>query len=468
MRLSNSAAMTTSFPSLPRRLIALLAALALTVALPAQQAQRDYQPSDATADALPKYKEAMDAKPPNYAGALAILNNLLAKVPADSYDAALIHQYRMQVFLQQGEFAKAIEPMERSLTLSESNKPTFFDERITRELYYFLVQLYFQEASQLKNNTLAITYYDKADKAMAHWLKITPQTNAEAQLIYAQLLFSRGMINAAHPDHDLLKRAIEQVDIGLKLTTRPKDTFYVLKLVCLNQLDRYEEASELLEMLVKLKPDNTAYWQQLAAIYLTIAANNEGKDQQKARENNIRSIVTIERAQANGFMNTRKDHYNLIGIYFNISQYEKAAELLERGLKSDQIENDPKNWELLALCYQQLQRPLKGVDALKEGTKAFPTSGQLEFLIAQAYTSLDKPQDALTHIQAAIAKGGLAKPYQAYLSLAYTAYSLQQYDIALNAARKATEYPEGVKDGRNMEKALDDLIKDREAKKNKS
>jgi len=450
-------------------MLGLAAALCLAVTLTAQQPVRDYNPSDDTAEALPKYKEAMDAKPPNYAAALAILNGIQAKVPADSYDTAYVLQLKLQIFLQQGDFAKAIEPMERSLQLSEAHTPTYFDERVTRELYYFLVQLYFQEGAQTKNTTLTAAYFEKADKAMEHWLKITPQTNAEAQLIYAQLLFSRAMINSANPDAALLKRAIEQVDIGLKLTTRPKDTFYVLKLVALNQLDRHIESTELLESLVKLKPDNAAYWQQLAAIYLTLAAKfEETKQPQLARDYSIRAIVTIERAQTNGFMKSQRDNYNLIGIYFNIAQYEKAAELLANGLKSDGIENDPKNWELLALSYQQLQRPLAGIEALKDGTKAFPKSGQLEFLIAQAYTALDKPEEAIKHIQAAIAKGSLTKPYQAYLSLAYTAYSLQKYDIALDAARKATEFPEGVKDGTNMSKALEDLIRDREARKNKT
>jgi tetratricopeptide (TPR) repeat protein len=115
-----------------------------------------------------------------------------------------------------------------------------------------------------------------------------------------------------------------------------------------------------------------------------------------------------------------------------------------------------------------LQRPMKGIDALKEGSKAFPQSGQLEFLIAQAYTQIDKPEEALKHLQAAITKGNLTKPYQAYLALAYSAYSLQKYEIALEAARKATQFPEGAKDGQNMVDALTALIKDREAKKNRT
>lgn len=455
--------MSLSSPRLLRRLAAAFAAIALAATVFAQQAERNYSPSDDTAEGLIKYRTAMEAK--NYAEAHNILNGLMAKVAADSYDAALIHQYRLQIFLQTGEFAKAIEPMEKSLQLSEAKTPTFFEDRITKELYYYLVQLYFQEANNTKNATLAATYMEKADKYMERWLKVAKETNADAQLLYSQLLLSRGMQNPEKPDLPLIKRALEQVDIGLLLTNRPRDTFYVLKLVCLQQLDRNAEAAELLELLVKIKPDSSTYWQQLAGIYLNLAASQDGKNANLAQSLSIRSIVSIERAQAHGFMNTPKDHFNLVGIYFNIAQYEKAAELLESGLNSGKIESDPKNWELLALCYQQLQRPLKGIDALKQATKAFPQSGQLELQVANIYTSIDKQQEAFGHLQAAIAKGNLTKPYQAYLSLAFTAYSLQKYEVALEAARKATEYPEGVRDGKNMEKALEDIIKDRETKK---
>jgi tetratricopeptide (TPR) repeat protein len=458
--------MPISILPLFRKILSIAGAVTLSVVLAAETTQREYSLQDNTSENLPKYKAALDAK--NYAEALNVINSLIAKVPAEGYDMAYLLQLKMQIYLQQGDFSKSIEPMERSLTLSEANTPTFFDERITRELYFFLVQLYFQEATQTKNSTLAASYFDKAEKAMERWLKLTPKTNAEAQLIYAQLLFSKGMINADKPDLPLLKRAIEQIELGLQLTTRPKDTFYVLKLVCLQQLDRNSEAAELLELLLKQKPDSNTYWQQLAAIYLNLGANFEGKDQNKAMEYSVRSIVTIERAQDHGFMNTPKDHFNLVGIYFNIGQYEKAAELLETDLASGKIDNETKNWELLSLCYQQLQRPLKGIEALKQATKSFPNSGQLEFLIGQAYTSLDQPENALPHIQAAITKGNLNKPYQAQLALAYTAYSLKKYDLALVAARKATEYPEGAKDGQNMVRALEDILKDREAKKNKS
>lgn len=440
-----------SFPFPLPRILLLAASLLLASALQGQPVERNYSPTDDTAEGLIKYKEAMDAK--NFVQAHTVIDELMRKVSADSYDAALLHQYRLQIFLQTGEYAKAIEPMERSLQLSESKTPTYFDERITRELYYYLVQLYFQEANQTKNATLAASHMDKAANYMESWRKITPETNADAQMLFAQLLISRALLNPEKPDLAMVKRALDEVETGILLTTRPRDTFYVLKLVCLQQMERHAEAAELFELLLKKKPANANYWQQLAGIYLNLSQE-------------IRAVATIERAQSHGFMNLPRDHFNLVGIYFNLGQYGKAAELLETGLKDGLIENEPKNWELLALSYQQLQRPLKGIEALKQGAKSFPESGQLEFLIAQGYTAIEKPAEALPHIQAAVAKGNLTRPYQAHLSLAYTAYSLQKYDMALAAARKAAEFPEGTKDAKSMIRALEEIIRDREAKKN--
>src|SRR5450432_2980961 len=141
--------------------------LLVTVASAADQPPppvRDYSPSEATSDVLPKYKAAADAK--NYDGAIALLDEQLGKVPADSYDAALIYQLKMQALMQKGDFIKAIDPMEKTITLSEAHTPTYFEDRVTRELYYYLTQLYFQEAIASKNANLTAAYYDKADVSM--------------------------------------------------------------------------------------------------------------------------------------------------------------------------------------------------------------------------------------------------------------------------------------------------------------
>lgn len=317
-----------------RPLLGLLGALLLAAPALAQQPPRDYSYTDATGEALGKVKTAVDAK--NYDGAIAIIDGQLAKLPADSYDTALLYQIKTQTLLQKGDYARVIEPLEKGLTLSDSKTPTYYDERATRDLVYFLAQLYLQEAVQTKDKKQAIIYFDKADTTMARWLKITPKTTPEAQLIYSQLLYNRAVLDAEHPDLAVMKRALDQVEIGLHLSSHPKDTFYVLKLVCLQQLNRNAEATDMLELLVQQKPESSTYWQQLAALYLGAG-------------NDLRAILSIERAQSHGLMTSPKDNFNLIGIYFNLAQYEKASELLEKGLHNGSVENEQKNWELLAL-----------------------------------------------------------------------------------------------------------------------
>src|SRR6478752_1408826 len=106
--------MSTLLPLSIRRLLALAAVSAAGV-LFAQE--REYSFADSTIETLQKYKEATDAKDTKLA--LTILDGLLAKVPADSYDAAFILVQKAQLFVQNGEYAKAIEPMERGVRLSD-------------------------------------------------------------------------------------------------------------------------------------------------------------------------------------------------------------------------------------------------------------------------------------------------------------------------------------------------------------
>lgn len=436
-----------------RTFLTLAGLLWATVTLPAQQAERDYSPSDSTGDLLgTKYKVAVEEK--NFDLAIALLDAQMAAVPADSYDVALIYQLKTNIYLQKGEYAKAVEPMEKGLALSDTKNPSYYQPRATRELLLLLAQLYFQEAYQSKDPAFAASYYDKSDKVMTRWLSLTPNPAADMYLLHAQILYTRATQDSANIDIPLIKRTLEQVEKGLHLSIHPKDTFYVLKQACLQQLNRNEELAEVLELMVQEKPDSPTYWLQLAGLYLNA-------------ENSLRAALTLERAQANGHLQGPEYNFNIVSIYFNMEAYEKSAQLFETGLKSGALENNPKNWELLAFCYQQLHRPLQSIDALKRASASFPTMGQFEYMIAQGYQAMDKAADALPHLQAAIAKGNLTKPHQTYMFLAYVAFELKKFDIALEAAQKAAALPEGAEDPqtKTMLKSIEETIKDREAKK---
>lgn len=421
----------------------------------AQQPPREYSLTDGTSEVLSgPYKTAAEAK--NYDAALAAINGQIAKVtdPA-GFDMAVLLQIKAQTLLQKSAFSEAIEPLEKALALSDAKTPSYFDDRVTQEFLYFLAQLHFQEASNSKNPAVIAAAYDKAERHMNRWVANNKKPNPDTLLFYASLLYNRATQNPDKPDDAAIKKALEVVDGALRMSTVPKDNLYVLKLVCLQHLGRNAEATELLELLVKQKPENRTYWQQLAALYL-----GQGQD--------VRAILAFERAQANGFMNSPKDNFNLVGIHFNIGQYERAAELLEKGLRNGSIDNEEKNWELLAYSYQQLNRDFKAIDTLKEATKVFPKSGQLEYLIAQNYYGMEKFEEALPHLRASVEKGGGNKPHQTYLFLAFIAYELKKFDVALDAAERAIRVPEGKAEGERMKQAIQDILREREAKLQKT
>jgi tetratricopeptide (TPR) repeat protein len=439
------------------RVLALAGAFLGSAALGfAQQPPPDYQLTDGTSEVLSgAYKTAAEAK--NYDGALAALNGQIAKVTdPTSFDMAVLLQIKAQTLLQKSAFSEAIEPLEKALALSDAKTPSYFGERVTQEFLYFLAQLQFQEATNSKNPAVTAASYEKAERYMNRWAANAKKPNPDTLLFYASLLYNRATQNPDKPDDAAIKKALGVVDGALRMSTRPKDNLYVLKLVCLQHLGRNAEATELLELLVKQKPDNRTYWQQLAALYL-----GQGQD--------VRAILAFERAQANGFMNAPKDNFNLVGIHFNIGQYERAAELLEKGLRNGSIDNEEKNWELLAYSYQQLNRDFKAIDTLKEATKVFPKSGQLEYLIAQNYYGTREVRGvAPAPPGSSIAKGGGNKPHQTYLFLAFIAYELKKFDVALDAAERATQVPEGKAEGERMKQAIQDILRERESKLQKT
>lgn len=424
-------------------------AAGLTAQTPAPP--REYSISDATSEILSTtYKTAADAK--NFDQALIIINGQLDKLTDKTgYDAAVLNQIKAQTLLQKNQLSQAIEPLEQALQLSDARTPTYFDERTTQEMLQFLSQLYFQEAATSKDPRRISDLYDRSERYIERWVKNNTRDNPDVMLFYASLLYNRAVQNADNPDKNRLERALTVVDRAMRMSVHPKDNLWVLKLVCLQQLDRNEEAIDFLELVVSQKPENRTYWLQLAGLYV-----GQGKD--------IRAIITFERAQALGFMNSPKDNFNLVGIHFNLGQYERAAELLEKGLQNGTIENAEKNWELLAYSYQQLNRDFKAIDVLKQATNHFPKSGQLEYLISQNYYNLEKFDSALPHLEAAVRKGGGNRPHQTDLFLAFVAYELKKYDIALAAAERAIATPEGKAEGQRMKQAIEEIIRERESK----
>ncbi|MDB6126203.1 MAG: hypothetical protein JWM35_99 [Verrucomicrobia bacterium] len=441
-------------------------ALFLAVSLLAASLGRAAEPAqlqEHTSEELNKLTPLTTAK--NWDGALSFLNNLQATVGPTTFDYAIIADIKSKIYMQKGDYPKAIEPMETAVRLGDSYG--YFEERDLAEKVYYLVQLYYQEATSTKSPALQQQYFSKAAGYIKRWINSrtgkasNDSQKQEAALLYASILYNQAIVDPTKINIGLLKEAQVEIENGLLSSVRPKETFYVLLLASLQQENNYVRASETLEILVRQYPTKKDYWAQLVATYLNLALD---KDEQKSREYNIRAILASERAQALGFMKTPKDNFNLVGIYINLGQYGRATELLYAGLKKGTIESTQKNWEYLAYSYQQVDKPYQAIDVLKEASALFPKAGQLDYQIAQIYYSLDKSEDAYKALNAAVEKGHLEKPSAVYNFLAYIGFELRKYDEALAAADKAISFSDSAKDTQlpRLKQAIEEAIKERE------
>ncbi len=446
-------------------LLAVFVALALPSAAPAQdQPDSDKKVfSDKVREGLTKFGELQSKE--KWDDALALIADLVKTAEPGSYDEYMLNYIKGQLYLRIDQTPKALAPLEIALRVSDQHN--YFDDKEERTVLKYLAQIYYGEGSA-KGITPARQQecFIKASEYIGRLVnkeRTNKSLNPDDVLFYAYLLLNRVQVNAEKPDPVLLKQTQKLSEEGLALTITPKAEFYRLLLSTLILQNNYVDAAEVLELLLQKDPTSKDNWVQLSAIYLSLGADE--KDKEKARENNIRAILTFERAQAIGLLKTPKDNYNLVGTYANIGQIEHAAQLLETGLLNGTIEPEKTKWQYLAAWYQQLNQAQKAVTILKEAAKHFPDSGEFDFMAAQNYYGLEKFDDALMEAKVAATKGLGDKTWQAWQFMAYTAFELGKYEEAVEAADKALSFPASKKDAQlpGVKEAAQKAIDDRNA-----
>jgi Flp pilus assembly protein TadD len=433
----------------------------LTAPLQAQGTAREFQLSERVGGELSKLQPFIDAQ--NWNGALQFIGGLVAVAPPNSYDLAVLNDILGKLYLQKGDYAGALAPMETALRLSDTYG--YLEGRGADALVDYLSKIYYSEGTSAKSPALQQQYLTKATAYIKRLIDASPTPNLDNVLFYTTLLYNRAVINAEKVDTELLKQAIQEAEKALLLSPRPRENFYLILLSSLQQLNDLKRTAEYYELMVKQYPANRTYWQQLTAIYNTLA--QDAKDEREVKSYNMRSIITMERAQALGFLNSPRDNFNLVGIYFNIGQFAQATDLLYAGLKNGGIESTQKNWELLAYSYQQVNRENQAVEVLLEAVKLFPMAGQLDFQIAQIYYSLDRYDHAYRHFRMAVDKGSLDRPLAVYSFLSYLCYELGKLEEALEVIAEAMKLPGASEDNQmpRLRQAIEDALSQREAAK---
>ena len=377
-----------------------------------EQAKFPKEMSEKVSDALTKVKPLLDAK--NWDGALALIDDALKiATPGGSYEEAVLNGVKGQIYLQQSEYAKAIAPMETALRLSDLHN--YYDAKYESDLARILFQLYYQEA---------VTPHLPKDQQQAYFIKAGEyikrvidnagaKPNPEDIILYASILYNRASANPDKVDMALVNEAQKTVEGALLSVIHPKQQYYEFLLATLTQQANYRPCDGDSRAAGE---DESEQHRLLAAAGRDVprAGQLTPKEKERLLDNNVRAIVTIERAPG-----PRPDE-DAEG-QFQPDQHlpvdrpvqDQACAMLDAGFAGrHRHDQDQKNWELLAYYYQQVNKENKAIDVLKLASACFPKTGLLDFQAAQIYYSIDKLDDAYAEARLATTKnlGDKASP----------------------------------------------------------
>jgi tetratricopeptide (TPR) repeat protein len=452
-------------PTFCRRtgLILALALAASPAALQAQQAQPPRerpQLAEKTSEALQKLVPLQATTPPDYQGMLDIVDGVLPGVPPTSYDAAFLQNIKAKLFLGMDRYAEAIPVWERVIQLSDQHD--YLDPREINDIVLYLAQIIFSEGANSKDPAVQQRAVAQASAYLKRHLTNSPKPTLATQMFYAQLLYQQAVANQNQVNTDLLRQAREVIEQSMQSTLQPAEGFYMLLLAILQQENDVERSADLLELLVKKFPQKRDYWPLLMSTYLNLASNEN--DDLRRREHYVRAINALERAQELGFMTTPRDNYNLVTVYLTAGQYGTATDLLHAGLRNGTIESTLANWRLLGSYYQQVNKEMHAIEALKEAAKLYPDEGMVDLQIGEIYRQLEKIPEARDYYRSALKKGGLDKPVMAYQLLAYTSMELDDWPEAHRAITEAAKSPEFANDQQmvNLKKHIEATLAERE------
>lgn len=245
-----------------------------------------------------------------------------------SYERALMQQLYGNFYAIQGKYSEAIGKYENALKFKKMPLITGFQVRKN------LSQCYFQ-TSDYKNTIRVLEDY----KAIA-----------EKRLQIFQPLNAIMLGISYYQEGDLLP-AYENISFANASSTKYKEDWLGYEFGVAIELEMFDEAKEVAQLLVFINPDKKEYWKQLSGLYFALESDDE-------------SLAGFELAYERNTLTKEKEYVDLAKYYLYKTLPQKAVKVLESGIKFGIVEKSKENYDLLADSYFLLKDRVIGIEYL--------------------------------------------------------------------------------------------------------
>ena len=348
-----------------------------------------------------KVQEKTDTE--DWQGALLVLKSIEKTKEAKytSFEKANLWNYFAWVNYSLEKYSMAIRYYERVLN----------EEQLSDALHlgtlYTLAQLQFVEED-----------YQRAIQLLKKWMTIQPIIGAGPYVLLAQGYYQ---LNDMEQSLVNINKAVDMYESKGKI---PKENWLSLQRAIYFDKGDNIKVVKILEKIVKhySKP---IYWKQLSGMYGVV-----GREQNQ--------LHALDTAYEMGAVTEQKELMNLAYLFMAEDTPYKAAKIIDKGIKDQQIEATSKNLEVLATAWRLSQEIEKSIPAMEKAAKKSDT-GNLYARLARIYHDGDQYKKALSAANKALLRGGVNRPDQLRIVMGMSLVSLGQYSDSLKHFQQASK-----------------------------
>ena len=258
---------------------------------------------------------------------------------------------------------------------------------------------------------------DAAKKSFLEWIKIG--TDNEFDIVpegYATL----ATIYAQDSEWD---NALKYITLALDNASTFVENWAQLKFAIHTEKKQYMEALEVAQDLVRFKPKNKSYIEQMSGIYNVIKFEEE-------------SLASLEFKLQQDLLKKPSEYINLANFYLYKGLPIDSAKVIEKGLKLGVLENNIKHNELLSNAYIIAKDFNNAIKALINVTK-ISNDSKYDYRIGQIYLQNSEYKNAIKFLDLARKKGWSSKPGSLEMLIGISYIELDDFDNARIELAKA-------------------------------
>lgn len=258
---------------------------------------------------------------------------------------------------------------------------------------------------------------DAAKKSFLEWIKIG--TDNEFDIVpegYATL----ATIYAQDSEWD---NALKYITLAIDNASTFVENWAQLKFAIHTEKKQYMEALEVAQDLVRFKPKNKSYIEQMSGIYNVIKFEEE-------------SLASLEFKLQQDLLKKPSEYINLANFYLYKGLPIDSAKVIEKGLKLGALENNIKHNELLSNAYIIAKDFNNAIKALINVTK-ISNDSKYDYRIGQIYLQNSEYKNAIKFLDLARKKGWSSKSGSLEMLIGISYIELDDFDNARIELAKA-------------------------------